>query len=98
MFHRGLYNFIGGIPPVSGLLLDPLDNSVLYAAKNDAIWLGENTGEGTPGVCGIPTLNITCRLLKDPADAQTGDVTAPISFFGLYTAMHATKVDPIRIE
>ena len=45
---------------------------------------GENTGEGTPGVCGIPTLNITCRLLKDPADAAQGAVTNPITFFGLY--------------
>ena len=45
---------------------------------------GENTAEGTPGECGIPTLNITCRLLKDPADAALGAVTNPITFYGLY--------------
>jgi hypothetical protein len=46
---------------------------------------GENTNEGTPGVCGIPTLNITCRLLKDPALAAEGAVSEPIQFYGLYT-------------
>jgi hypothetical protein len=45
---------------------------------------GENTAEGTPGVCGTPTLNITCRLLKDPADAQLGNVDNPITIHGLY--------------
>jgi hypothetical protein len=43
---------------------------------------GENTQEGVPGELGIPTLNITCRLLKDPADMP--NVCAPVNFFGLY--------------
>jgi hypothetical protein len=43
---------------------------------------GENTDEGVAGNLGIPTLNITCRLLKDRGDAP--NVCAPINFAGLY--------------
>jgi hypothetical protein len=45
---------------------------------------GENAGIGEEGKCGVPTLNITCRLLKDPDDAAEGLVSNPIEIFGLY--------------
>ncbi len=43
----------------------------------------ENAGVGEPGECGVPTLNITCRLLKDPEDAANLDVVEPITLYRL---------------
>jgi hypothetical protein len=53
---------------------------------------GENTDDSTASMLGLPTLNITCRLLKDPDDAP--GVTPPIDFFGLYGQIDTYDAGP----
>jgi hypothetical protein len=53
---------------------------------------GENTEEAEASVLGLPTLNITCRLLKDADIAPS--VIEPIDIFGLYGQIDTYPLDP----